>query len=704
MSMIVVETKINGYALQSIPVFLYGKSECYIMKKRKRIIVGVLIGQLFCAHILRAEMTFEPSKVVVDERVDKVIVTGTRIANYAYELTGDMTVIDAEQISASGAHSVADVLEQVAGVNVYDRSTPKTSIVDIRGFGDASVSNVLILVNDRKLNSVDLSGPDLIQIPIEAVERIEILRGAGSVLYGDNAVAGVINIITKKGSGDLAIEWTNQYGSYDRYKSSGQISGQVDALGYYAYMSYDDYKGYRDRSDVLARNFNSRFTYEWGDRVDVDIEIGGHNDSTKLPGGLDEAELVGFGRRGAADTNFSKTEDFFTRLGVDIAIGPEAGQWGSFVFDLTYKDRDVLDSFFGTFNSNRTIKQWGLLSKYVFDHELFGKDIDFVLGFDLYDTDNDILGSGTNSDDITISKSEIGFYGFLEFETLDNLYLNLGSRYQEAEYDFDDRGSSEFTSQNPDEWSSLVGMKYMLAPGSNIFLNYQKTFRFLATDEWYSTFSGLNTTLKQQTGEQFEFGIKYSLNEWAEGSVTPYRMDITDEIYFDPSTFVNDNYEQTRRDGIEYALNLNLLEFIDSKSVNKLDLRLAYAYQDPEFRGGVSDGNVIPLVPKHLFTQQIVLKCWDNFLFSLQGRHVGDRVIGNDLDNNKAKARDYYIADARFAYQQKNVEIFIELNNLFDTKYNTYEIEKTVIANTGITRDVYPAEEFNMNFGVKVKF
>ncbi len=668
------------------------------MNKVKSIAIGILIGQLFCVNVLRAEMTYEPSKVVVEDKADKVIVTGTRIANYAYELTGDMTVITSEQIISSGARNVSEVLEQVAGVHVYDKSTPKTSVVDIRGFGDAAVSNVLILVNDRKLNSVDLSGPDLIQIPIEAVERIEILRGAGSVLYGDNAVAGVVNIITKKGSGDLALEWTNQYGSYDRYKSSGQVSGQINSLGYYVYMSYDDDKGYRDRSDVLARDVNSRLTYEWRDRIDIDIEIGGHNDSTKLPGGLDENELVGYGRRGAADNNFSKTDDFFTRIGLDIALGPDAGSWGSLVFDLTYKDREVFDSFFGTFNSNRNIEQWGLLSKYVFDHELFTKDVDFVIGFDLYDTDNDIIGSGTNSDDITISKSEIGFYGFLEFETLDNLYLNVGSRYQEAEYDFDNRGNTSYTSQNPDEWSSLIGLKYMLGPGSNLFFNYQTTFRFLATDEWYSTFSGLNTTLKQQTGEQLEMGFKYNLDEWAELSVTPYRMDITDEIYYNPSTFTNANYDQTRREGIEYALHFNLLPLIKKSNVNAIDLRLGYTYQYPQFIGGVNDGKIIPLVPKHLFTQQFAIRCWEHFLFSLQGRHVGDRVIGNDLDNSKPKARDYYIADARFAYQQKNIELFIELNNLFDTKYNTYEIVKTAT-----TRDVYPAEERNMNFGVKVK-
>jgi iron complex outermembrane receptor protein len=644
------------------------------------------------------------AKMTETVEADPVVVTATRIGNREYELTGDITVIDAAAIEASGARTVAEVLQQVPGVHAYNLSTSKSSVVDIRGFGDAAVSNVLVLVNDRKLNSVDLSGPDLIQIPVEAIERIEILRGAGSVLYGDNAVGGVINIITKEGKGDPRWTLAHQSGSYERSKESGQVSGRTGGLGYYAYASYDDDKGYRDGSDVLARNFNTRLTYDWGDRLALDLEIGGHGDDTELPGGLDENELARLGRRGAADDNDSETEEIFTRLGVDCALGDDAGEWGHLMVDVTLKDREVSDSFFGTFNSDRNIGQWGVLTKYIFNSELFGREVDFVVGVDTYSTENDIIGSGTNTDDVTISKDEIGAYSFLEVETVGGLFLNAGGRYQQAEYDFDDRGARVETGREVDEWTGLVGAKYVFAPGSNVFVGAQKTFRFLATDEWYSSFGGLNTNLDQQKGMQYEAGLRHGFWKFASLSIVSYRMDIEDEIYFDPSTFSNSNYDKTRRTGVETSVSFNILRLAELKEVQRFEIGFGHAWQKPEFNGGLNDEKLIPLVPDRQFTHQLTLKAWEHFLFSFQGRVTGERVIGNDLDNSKSRADGFYTADARFAYTLKNWEFFVEVNNLFDEKYNTYEIEKSAFGSPHVTRDVYPAAERNMNIGVKVSF
>lgn len=635
---------------------------------------------------------------------EPIVVTATRIGAYEYETTGDMTVIDAQAIEASGAHTVAEALSFYPGLYVYDLSTPKSAVVDIRGFGDAAASNVLVLVNGRKLNSVDLSGPDLFQIPVEAIERIEVLRGAGSVLYGDNAVGGVINIITKTGKGDPQVTLINQYGSYGRYKGTGQVSGQLGELGYYGTAGYDDNKGYRDHSDVLARDFNTRFTYEWAKRVGLDVEVGGHEDTTELPGGLDERELAVLGRRGAADDNRSETKDVFVRLGVDCALGDDAGEWGHLMVDTTYKNRDVFDSFFGTFNSNRDIGQWGVLTKYVFSSELFGRDVDFVIGLDAYNTDNDIIGSGTNTDDITISKDELGTYTFLEVETVKNLFLNAGGRYQKADYGFDDRGNRAQTERKVDEWTGLFGAKYVFAPGSNVFVSVQKTFRFLATDEWYSTFSGLNTNLDQQKGMQYEAGVRYAFGRFAQLSVVPYRIDLQDEIYYDPSTFSNGNYDRTRRDGVESSLTFDLLQFLKLPHAQRFEIGFSHTYEEARFRGGANDKKTIPLVPDHQFSHHLTVRAWEHYLFSFRGRVVGERVIGNDLDNSKTEADPYYVADSRFAYSIKNVEFFAEINNLFNQRYNTYEIEKSVFGSPEITRDVYPAPERNFNLGVKITF
>ncbi len=84
----------------------------------------------------------------------------------------------------------------------------------MRGFGDASVTRVLVLVDGRRVNRPDLAGTNWLQVPVEDVERVEVVRGPASVLYGDHAVGGVINIITKKGGEKLSVTASGMGGSF----------------------------------------------------------------------------------------------------------------------------------------------------------------------------------------------------------------------------------------------------------------------------------------------------------------------------------------------------------------------------------------------------------------------------------------------------------------------------------------------------------
>ena len=131
--------------------------------------------------------------------LEEVVVTATRDAEEIRKIPANVTVITKEEIEQTHARTVVDVLRDKVDVVVTDfYGNGKSSAVDIRGFGETGPLNTLVLVDGRRVNEIDLSGVDWSQIPLDQVERIEIVRGAGSVLYGDNAVGGVINIITKK--------------------------------------------------------------------------------------------------------------------------------------------------------------------------------------------------------------------------------------------------------------------------------------------------------------------------------------------------------------------------------------------------------------------------------------------------------------------------------------------------------------------------
>src|ERR1043166_4584427 len=137
-----------------------------------------------------------------------------------------VTVITAKQIAESGARTVPDLLRLVAGVNV--RWNPMTQTIDIRGFGENPFANrVLMLIDGAPVNSGDTGGfplsPAFDLFPVENIKRIEVVRGPGSSLYGENAYWGVINIVTLSGD-DLAGGDAQVFGGGER--STGSVSAQ----------------------------------------------------------------------------------------------------------------------------------------------------------------------------------------------------------------------------------------------------------------------------------------------------------------------------------------------------------------------------------------------------------------------------------------------------------------------------------------------
>ncbi len=636
--------------------------------------------------------------------LDQIVITAGRFEQPQYKLVGNVTILSRDQIEASNARTVPDILKLVQGVNVYDFNTSKSAKVDIRGFGDSASQNVLVLVNGRRVNSIDLSGTDLIQIPLDAVDRIEIIRGAGSVLYGDNAVGGVINIITKKGQGDLSVSLGGTYGSYDAQSAENQVSGEYKGLSYYMYSQYFDKRGYRENSDELLKDYNTRIAYDYHNKVGIDFEVGRHEDSIALPGGLDDTELDRLGHRGSADpADGITTMDQYYKVTMDLSPWFRENYWGDFVVEYSLRDRNTFDSFGAfNFNTDRKTNQQGVTTKYLFDHLVFNRDVHFVTGMDYYDTAQDILGSGTNTDDVTIGRKDMAFFGFSEFEFFENLLANGGVRYQTADFRFDNRSARTFATDDVNRFVSMGGLKYEYAKGSNIHLEAQQTFRLLATDEFYSTFSGvLNTGLEHQRGIQFEGGIKHDFADKVVVSVTPYLIKDTHEIFFDPTTFSNSNYPKTRRLGVEFGSTVDLLEFLKVDFLNGLELFANYTWQKPEFDDGPNKGKIIPLTAQHQANLGVNVKFLKYFSTSLTSRYVGPQFEINDVSNTNVKIKPYNTLDAKVGFAHKNLEMFMEINNLTDRLYIP------VIAQSAFDptkRDHYPAPQQEFVFGVKFKY
>ncbi|MBU1913474.1 MAG: TonB-dependent receptor [Candidatus Omnitrophica bacterium] len=650
-----------------------------------------------------------------DVELEKIVVTPTRMEQYDYDTTSNVTVIGSKEIKSSHAKNIPEVLIEKAGLNVYNNSSDKTNRVDIRGFADTSITNILVLIDGRKINPVDTSGPDWLQIPVESIERIEVVRGAGSVLYGDNAVGGVINIITKKGAGRFSGRVGTMLGSYNTRQDDMEIQGREKKVSYYFYSKYYDTEGYRVNSSLLARDANARVDLDATDLLSLGISGGWHKDDYGMPGGLDDqGKLDQYGRRGSAmASDYALTKDRYVKLSVDAKPQFHDADLGKFTIDYSYKNRDAFSWFYYDgfpMGTSYAIDTRGVTVKDVYDKDIDGRKLNIVTGIDYYDIKHTIRGSEWNTDDLSIYKEELGFYNYSEYEVFKNLFLNGGARYQRARYRFDQKSPSvAYVTSTPSETIFGGGMKYEYAKDSNVYLDVQETFRFLATDEWYSTAlpptftaAGLNTNLKQQTGIQYEFGIKHNFHNISTLNATPYWIDIDNEIYVNPTAYPGntENYPKTRRKGIELGLKTDLLKVIDAYFLNKLEFFTNYTYVEPKFRGGAYNGKDMPMVPRQQYNSGLSAG-FKNYDISLVSRFIGERYAINDTNNELSKVKSYITADGRLSYKNNFLEIYTGVNNIFNEKYSEYVAKQTGASTKKV---YYSAPERNFELGAIYKW
>ena len=172
----------------------------------RKTLIAVFVVMFFVGNAVSEE-----TKTV---QLEPIVVTPSRFETNMMGVTGSFSVVTSDEIENSKG-SIVDILRKQSRVHVSDYyGNGIKASVDIGGFGETSQMNTLVLVDGRRVNSTDLSGVDWYQIPKELVERIEILKSSGSVLYGDNAAGGVINIITKKSVKPYGVKLEQKAGSY----------------------------------------------------------------------------------------------------------------------------------------------------------------------------------------------------------------------------------------------------------------------------------------------------------------------------------------------------------------------------------------------------------------------------------------------------------------------------------------------------------
>ncbi len=606
--------------------------------------------------------------------MDEVVVTATRQADSIRNIPKNVTVITSEDIAQASSNNVVDLLAREANLNLRSFfGSDKKAGIDIRGMGDTYVSNVIVMVDGIRLNTPDLAGPDYSTVPLGQIDRIEVVRGAGSVLYGDGAVGGVINIITKKGERDPELMLYSSYGSYDTYDGRASLGRRFLDLTFNVNGDYYDSDGYRDNGYLRKKDGGIHLCYELNETVSLSLGASNHDDSYGLPGPVSKVNADSSDDR--VNTNFPEDYgDTATQLytsGIDVDLD----KYGVFKVRGSYRKRE--NSYIMGYSSliskeaqSNTIdedsKQLDLTyrTRYVSGPLEYG----FLCGMAYQEVDyfgDDRAQSREKHGDIEATD----WFLNNEWVLFENLILSAGYRKSRSKMDFfDDRFglSTLFDNTRSDVWQNRaydVGITYLLDRNTTLFVNHSKSFRSPNVDELVLG----SDDLHPQKGYHLDIGVRHSMAGLLEMAFTFFQIKIEDEIYYgeDPpgsGMSINRNYdEKTIRRGVEFDIKFFPTDYFFMWG--------NYSYTNAKFD---ESNNYIPLVPRHKASLGLECRIMEPLLLSVTGTFVGSRYDGNDQDNNLyEKLESYQVVDAKLSYEYKWMTLFAGVNNIFNDLYTT---------------------------------
>jgi iron complex outermembrane receptor protein len=649
---------------------------------------------------------------------DAVIVNATRFPEDVRRLPASTTVISAEDIKRSAARTLPELLMNQVGITMQDLfgNNGSNTSIDMRGFGVTGTQNTLILLDGRRLNDIDLSGVQWSSIPLVQIERIEILRGSGAVLYGDGASAGVINIITRSPlKAGYAAEAFGRIASYST--KEGQLYGSWanERIGVNASVYGYDSDGYRqnNRNEQQNMTFNSRLALGEGA---LDLRVGTDNQDLRLPGARRIQPSIGLDEY-ATDRRGAQTPlDYSSRDGsrAGLTLTQRLGRV-DFSAGLDYRNKDQRAYFdqqgFPSFRDDK-LEYTSFTPRVRVPFDTGSVRHGLTLGFDWNywswrSRRTDLpqnIDSPTNR--VKVAEETTGLYAMDSIDLTASTVATAGYRLARAKYKADDMADSTApgcgfppcpaaphaeSAQNQTAWE--LGVRQALAQTWSAFGRLGKSFRLVNVDEIYESdafFQPQFQILQPQTMRTYEGGV-----EWRErGSrvrVTLFRNDVHNEIHLDPFTtgVGNTNLPPSRRQGIE----------LDGgwQPVQGVRLSAGYAYTEAKFLEGTLAGSPfaigtglpiagkqVPLVPRNKVNAAAAWEITPNTVASGTWTWLSRQVMDNDepntLNEQGINIPSFSTVDFKLAQKFERFRLAVAVNNAFNAGYYTYAVRSAFVA------------------------
>ena len=637
-----------------------------------------------------------------------VVVEASRTGKAPMEMAAHVDVIGADEIVASGAKNLPDLATHLPGLNVYHlgAGNPALAQIQMRGYGETGYGRVLLSVDGEFINSFDMYAPNYARIPLNGVRRIEVLYGPQTVLYGDAASAGMINVVTDPADYSRKTYGEIHGGSWGTVGAALGTRGgfEDEGLMYYADTGYDRSDGYRDNSGYDIWNAQGGLRQNFANGSFLRLSAFFNDSNYDLPGPLPYWDWKD-------DPTKSTYRDsaHLTTYGINLSghgvINDENEVDTVFTFSQRhahYTNDDVYPGYSYLRDYESDVWSFRLAPQYSCTADIFDFKNELLLGGELKYN----LLNGNSHDqypELGIDSREsyetdrwtAGAFVHEEFWILDPLSVLLGAR---LERDWN-RNSLATQGNHADNLAAgEAALNYRPVENAKVFLRWCEFYRNPFTDEYRWRDGVRAETTRPETGWDVELGGAWDITEEWYVSAVAYYSETDDEIHMNPFTMSNENSKWLhRREGIDLACGW--------ERDKVAGVRFAWSGVNAIKAEGDYEDNWVPGVPRQQLNLDGRVWIWDEFSVSGGYRMIGSRYAISDTPNANGRlpVASVFRVGCRYEptwWKLEGLSLAFTCENLFGRNYCDYAVASV----TSGENVYYPAAGRSFMFTVRYEF
>jgi Fe(3+) dicitrate transport protein len=666
-------------------------------------------------HISKDSVRMKHHKeMIISEKTPNFLpsISGTNI--YAGKKS---EVIQMNQLDADlSSNNYRQIMAKVPGVSIWesDGSGIQTSVAT-RGLSPNRSWEFNVRQNGYDISSEAYGYPEAYYTPpTEALEKIEVVRGAASLQYGTQ-FGGLLNYVTKKSLGNKPFSFETQQtiGSYGLFNAYNAIGGKIKKFTYYGYLHHRSADGWRKNSQYKTTTGHFSISYAFSEKLNATLEYTHMDFLSQQPGGLTDSMFEADPQQSVRSRNWFSTPWNSTALNIDYAINTST-KLNLKVFN-TYAQRNsigflkdiyVADSLNGKYYNNRQVDRdwynnWGTELRFLKEYKILGQKSAFSSGIRAYlgKTTRKQAGTGSvNSDfDLNIVSQQNSINGIFDYKKELELSTKNAAVFAENMFQLTKRWNvtpgvrAEIINTNvagtidkpvvgstihvPDQKRTVillgVGTEFKTTNNSNLYANFSQAFRPVTYSELTpaATTDSIDQNLRDASGYNFDFGFRGSLKNVLTFDVGAFYLFYDNRI----GTIINNgknlktNIGASVSQGIESYVELDFFKLFTKENtygnlkifanVALIDARYT-RWDDPAAANNKTkdySGNYVENAPKNINRFGLTYK-YNRFSCTFQYNQVGEvytDALNTELPNNKAtigKIDGYQVMDASCTY------------------------------------------------------